>query len=501
MPLVDGNVADLNLEAEVIQERYDTVPSIKDYQPHKKQAAAHKAFLVDGYSRGTLFWGRQVGKSLWSVKHLEMAACRKQGQYFIVFRTHKHAKDVMWRQYLHAIPKSLIAETNSTELTITFNYIKGAFYFPGIGWEYIEHDPNEPPSTIQLLGSDYALDHTGRKSDGMIFDEYQDQDPQNWETVYKHYFTTTRGWACFMGTARGYNHWYYRLEFARNEYKKSLEGGKKRWFYLEATWRDNPATTEEWYEDERAEAEATGQLDTFMQEVELQFRTVAGSVYPMFDRKIHVLTTEGKRDDPDRDPIIIPHDNATLFIVWDFGWVEGHPTAVNFILVDNHQRMFVIDEIHGTQIPMEDVIEMIRMKASGHRITSIIADSARPDLIEIARSKGLPVIPAPKRQGSVPAGIQLMGQKLMPKQSLMGMPEPDMYFTDNVKHTIYQMENYRYRENKKDRPASDMPVKLNDDHPDAIRYLLLYLKYGLIKNDEPIKAPLPMKTNQYGLPM
>ena len=48
------------------------------YKPHKKQQMAHKALLVDGYDRATLFWGRQVGKSLWSVKHLEMADQRSQ---------------------------------------------------------------------------------------------------------------------------------------------------------------------------------------------------------------------------------------------------------------------------------------------------------------------------------------------------------------------------------------------------------------------------------------
>jgi phage terminase large subunit len=503
MGIVEGtNVGDVNLpEAEVIEERFDSVPKITDYQPHDKQSQAHAAFLVNGYQRGTLFWGRQVGKSLWSVKHLEMAAVLKQGQYFIVFNTHKHAKDVMWRQYLHVIPKELIADTNSTELIITFNYCRGAFYFPGIGWQYIEHDPDMPPSTIQLLGSDYAYDHTGRKAHGMIFDEYQDQDPNNWETVYRHFFTTTKGWAAFMGTARGYNHWYDRLQYSKDQYDKSLKGSKKTWFYLEATWRDNPVIDPEYMEEQRHEAEETGQLDTFMQEVELQFRTVQGSVYPMFDRKVHVLKPDGTREEPRNDKVHIPYESGTLFIVWDFGWVEGHPTAVNFILIDDHQRMFIIDEIHGTQIAIDDVIDMIRMKASGYRITHVIADSARPDLIEIARSKHLPVIGAPKRQGSVPAGIQLMAQKLNPKQQMLGLPEPDMYITSNCKHTIYQLENYRYRENKLDRPASDLPVKMNDDHPDAIRYLLLYLKYGLMKTDEPIKARLPMKTNQYGLPM
>ena len=478
-----------------INERPDVVPSIKNYQPHLKQAEAHKAFLVDGYKRGTLFWGRQVGKSLWSVKHLEMAACIKQGQYFIVFRTHKHAKDVMWRQYLHSIPKELIESTNATELTITFKYIKGAFYFPGIGWQAIKHDTNMPPSTIQLLGSDYALDHTGRKADGMIFDEYQDQDPQNWETVYKHYFTTTQGWACFMGTARGFNHWYDRLQFAKERMRKTLEeGAKKTWFYLEATWRDNPATSKEWYETERDEAEETGQLDTFLQEVELQFRTAAGSVFPMFDRKIHVISPNDKR---------IPYDDGTLYVTWDFGWVEGHPTAINFVLIDSQSRWFVIDEIHGLRIPVEDLIDQIITKAGDRRIAGVIADSARPDLIELARKTAgdkqlyLPIFGAPKKQGSIVSGITLMGTKLQPKVQLLGSPEPDMYFTSNCAKTIFQMENYRYREVKKDRPSTDLPVKMHDDHPDALRYLALQMKYGLIKQTGSL-PPKP-KFNGYGL--
>ena len=123
------------------------------YNPHAKQAMAHKAFLVDGYDRGTLFWGRQVGKSLWSVKHLEMAATYKQGPYHIVFNTHKHAKDVVWKQYLHMIPKDMIYDTNATDLEIIFNYMKGAFNMPGIGWQAIKHNTEKARSTIQLLVS------------------------------------------------------------------------------------------------------------------------------------------------------------------------------------------------------------------------------------------------------------------------------------------------------------------------------------------------------------
>lgn len=452
------------------------------YKPHEKQAMAHRAFLVDDYKRGTLFWGRQVGKSLWSVKHLEMAACMKQGQYFIVFGTHKHAKDVMWRQYLHMIPKELIYDTNSTDLTITFNYIKMPIYIPGKGWIAVKHDTSKPRSTIQLLGSDYADDHRGRKADGIVFDEYQDQDPNAWQSVYKFFFTTTNGWAVFMGTAKGYNHWYDLLQFAKTD---------KRWFYLEATWRDNPLVTKEWYQAERDEAEKTGQLDIFLQEVELQFRTAQGSVFPKFDRKIHVVDANDPR---------IPA-GGTCYVTWDFGWVEGHPTAINIVIVDDQGTWWVIDEIHGTEIPIKDAARMVRERVGSRRITLVIADSARPDLIDMVRQEGFPVVGAVKggngSRSSIVSGIILLSQKLLPKIKLVGLPEPDIYFTENCSHTIYQMENYKYREHKENRPTDETPIKKDDDHPDGLRYLALWLKYGHKKDEKPIASTV--KFNEFGL--
>lgn len=457
------------------------------YNPHKKQAQAHRAFLVDGYDRGTLFWGRQVGKSLWSVKHLEMAASYKQGAYHIVFGTHKHAKEVMWKQYLHTIPKQMIYSTNATELEITFNYIKMPIFIPGIGWQAVKHNTENLRSSIRLLGSDYADDDRGLKSNGMIFDEYQDQDPNNFATVYKYFFTTTKGWAAFMGTAKGYNHWWELLEYAK-------QAKNKRWFYLEATWRDNPAVDPEWIENERREAEEKGELDIFLQEVELQFRTVAGSVYKWFDRKTHVISQLDKR---------IP-ENGTTYVTWDFGWAEGHPTAINIVDIDNTGKWFVTDEVHGYEIDIDECLLQIKMKVGEKRITGIVCDSARPDLIDQVSKKApevfgytVAIIPAYKPQGSVASGIQLVAAMIKPKIQLIGEPEPDIYFTENCKHTIYQFENYKYREIKENRLPSEDPVKKDDDHPDGLRYLRLYLKYGTTnKKSKPLAKPV---FNNYGL--
>lgn len=460
------------------------------YKPHAKQVAAHRAFLVDGYDRGTLFWGRQVGKSLWSVEHLKMAASYKQGPYHIVFNTHKHAKKVMWRQYLHLIPEQMIYDKNETDLLITLNYMKTAMNLPGIGWQAIKHNTEALRSTIQLLGSDYADDDRGLKSNGIIFDEYQDQDPNNFAEVYKYFFTTTQGWACFMGTAKGYNHWWELLEHAKQE-------KHTRWFYLEATYKDNTAikpTPEEWYKRERKDAVDRGELDTFEREVELKFTSTAGMVYKWFKRKTHVI--------PQEDPRI--PDNPTIYVTWDFGWSEGHPTAINIVEIDNHGKWFVTDEIHEYYKDIDELLPLIKMKLGERKPTGIICDSARPDLIDRVMKLApehfkyvVSIIPAPKRQNSLPDGIQLMGGMIKPKIQLTGDPEPDFYITDNCKMTIYQHENYKYPEKKEDRPVTDLPVKKDDDHPDGLRYLKLYLKYGL--PDKKKSEHQKPKFNSYGL--
>lgn len=449
------------------------------YQPHQKQIEAHRAFLVDNYKRGTLFWGRQVGKTMWSVYQAWIAAVMKQGQYFIVFKTYSQASQVVWKQYLHTIPKELIAGKqgiNNDDLRVTFHHLQGPMKLPGVGWVNVKHNPDLPPSSIRLLGSDQAESHRGNKAEGIIFDEYADQNPDNWEEVYKYFFTTTKGWAAFMGTPKGYNHWYDMLEYANLK--------KNGWYFSKATWRDNPVIDADWVAKEREEAENKGQLNAFLQEMELEFRAVQGSVYPAFKRSVHTCK-------PDQVP-----DQGTDYVVVDFGYAEDHPLAVNFIRVDVEDRWWVYDEIHVVKTELDVVIEDIKRKMADRRITAIIGDGARPDLIAYMQGKGLPVVAGPKGDGSVISGIDLLRIRLRARIQLVGNPKPQIIFSTACKHTILDFEQYKYAEVKKDRPATEKPIKKNDDHCDAIRYLALYLKTMAPKND---KAPKPMSFGEYGL--
>lgn len=452
------------------------------YTAHRKQAMSHRAFMSEGFKRGVLLFGRQSGKTYFATQHAWISATKDQGRYFIVFQTYKQAHEVVWRQYIPLIPKELIYKKNEQDLLIELNYIENTpIKLPSGETVIINHDKSKPRSTIQLLGSDQADSHRGFKANGIIFDEYATQNPDHWDAVYKHFFTTTDGWAIFMGTPRGYNHFYDLIEYAKED---------PRWFYLEATWRDSPFVKKEFIQAERAEAVKKGTLSQFLQEVELEFRAVQGAVYPQFDRDIHIIK-----------PLDIPED-LTIYSAIDFGY---HTTACLFVGIDKDQNWYVFDEVYGRESILKDIVPQIRDKLGDKRLVLMIGDSQAKDAIETMAQDGFPIVPVTKSGastvpgGSISHGIDLIRQKLKPRTQLIGDPKPELFISSVCKNFIQEIEAYKYPEEKEERNPSEVPEKFNDHGPDALRYLALHLKYGLVKDDKPLVFEMEKATNSYGL--
>lgn len=447
------------------------------YRAEKKQALAHRAFMVDGFKRGVLLWGRQSGKTFFGVNHAWISATIKQGRYFIVFSTYKQAHEVVWRQYLPMIPKEIIFKTNEQDLLVELQYLENTpITLPSGETIMVSHDKNLPRSSIQLLGSDQADSHRGFKGHGMIFDEYADQNPDNLEVVYEPMLSTTNGWIMFMGTPRGYNHFYDLIQFAKED---------PQWFYQEATWRDSPYVSKEFMADVKARAIKRGGLSGFMQEYELEFRSVQGAVYPMFDRKVHVIP-------PSEFP-----DELTYYGAIDFGW---HTTAFLLLGVDKDQTWYVVDSVYGKEETLEDVLPRVKNVIGDKRLVLMVADSANRDAIEIM-GKSYPIVGVNKANDSkgYATGIGLVVEKLKPRIQLVGTPKPSLFIGSNNKHLIYELESYRFPEEKPERNPSDIPVKEDDHGPDALRYLFLQLKFGLQKDDKPLEFEMQKQSNEYNL--
>jgi hypothetical protein len=458
------------------------------YSPFPVQVKAHRAFLVDGYTRGLLYWGRRVGKTQWAIQQLMLSCILNQGQHHMVFKEYLQAETVAWNQYLHTIMPQMIQKTDKSTLTITFHYfgdkdkdISFPVKMPDGTVINVQQDHSQPPSSIRLLGSDKAEQHRGGQSEGMVFDEYQDQDPYNWDTVYKPFFATTGGWAVFMGTAKDIDHWNELLDKAEVN---------PRWYYSKSTWRENPLIKPEWVAEERDEAEREDKLGPFLQEMELIPFSQQGAVYPMFNKKIHVVPQ-------DKVP-----DKGTDYIALDFGFTEGHPMAAAFIRITPDDIWYQYDEIYAVRMQIEDLIQEIKTKMGERRLVGIVADSARPDLIDYMASKGMPIIPSPKSGGEesrIVSGIALLRKRLRPKIQIMGEPKPNYYVTSNCKKTIYEWQHYRYKEIKINRPQSEKPEKENDNIMDAIRYLELFFKFGGPKDEKMPQSSVVKSLNEFGM--
>lgn len=317
----------------------------------------------------------------------------------------------------------------------------------------------------------------------MIFDEYQDQDPEPWFSVYSKFFATTSnkrgsGWACFMGTAKDKDHWNDMLDHAQRDPK---------WYYQKATWRDNPLISHEWVQNDKKQAELQGRLGIWMQEMELIPFTQQGAVYPSFDKQTHVV-----------EPEDVPEE-GTDYVVLDFGFAEGHPLAMGFVRITRDDEWYQWDEIHGTGIQLEDALSEMRYKLGNRRLTAIVADSARPDLIDYIASKGYPVVPSPKKQNSILSGIDLLRKRIKPKVQLIGKPKPNYYVASNCKKTIFEWTHYRYKEIKEGRNPAELPEKKHDDMMDALRYLELWFKFGHPQDTKVPEASMLKDLNPYGL--
>jgi hypothetical protein len=447
------------------------------YVASPKQALAHKAFMQDGFNRGVLLWGRQSGKTWFATQHAWISAVIKQGRYFIVFKTYKQAHEVVWRQYIPMIPKEIIHKTNEQDLTVELNYIENTpITLPSGETIMVNHDKTLPRSSIQLLGSDQADTHRGFKGQGLIFDEYADQNAENLELVYEPMLSTTNGWIVFMGTPRGYNHFYDLIQFAQEDPK---------WFYQEATWRDSPYVSREFMADVKARAIKRGGLSGFMQEYELEFRSVQGAVYPVFDRKVHVIS-----------PQAYP-ENLTYYGAIDFGW---HTTAFLLLGVDKDQTWYVVDSVYGKEETFDSVFPRIKNVIGDKRVVLIVADSADRDAIEVM-GRNFPVAGVNKANDSkgYSTGISLVTEKLKPREQLIGPPKPGLYFGSNNKNLIFELESYHFPEKKEERNESDIPVKEDDHGPDALRYFFLHMKFGLVKEEKPLEFEMEKHTNSYGL--
>lgn len=164
-----------------------------NWTPYEHQIPVWNHFLPDTRGqRGACVWHRRGGKDLTGINVATLKAHQRVGLYWHLLPTYKQARKVIWnnrddegRKFLDYFPPALVDAKHEQEMSIRFR--NGSIY--------------------QLVGTDDVDKLMGPNPVGCIFSEYALHDPKAWHLI-EPILLKNGGWALFISTVRGKNHWY-----------------------------------------------------------------------------------------------------------------------------------------------------------------------------------------------------------------------------------------------------------------------------------------------------
>jgi len=207
----------------------EVVLPANDWRPRPKQMGAWGA-LEGGTKRLALAWHRRFGKDEISLHWAAVAAMQRVGSYWHMLPMANQARKAIWsavnpktgrRRIDDAFPAEIREKTLENEMFIRF----------------------KNGSTWQVVGSDNFDALVGSPPVGIVFSEYALADPQSW-AILRPILVENGGWAIFISTTRGPNHFHKLVEFAKND---------PSWYGETLTVEDTGAIPMEAIEQERKE--------------------------------------------------------------------------------------------------------------------------------------------------------------------------------------------------------------------------------------------------------
>jgi phage terminase large subunit len=132
---------------------------------------------------------RRAGKTVACVNDLITRAIyskKKRPRYAYIAPQLKQAKKIAW-EYLKEYTDGICDKVSESEL-----------------WVRLKHNGAE----ICIYGADNPDSFRGQYFDGVVLDEYGDMSPSVWGKIILPTLADRRGWAVFIGTFKGKNHFY-----------------------------------------------------------------------------------------------------------------------------------------------------------------------------------------------------------------------------------------------------------------------------------------------------
>ena len=401
------------------------------YKPRAPQKEIHRAVKENRWMVAVCH--RRMGKTVCAINQLIHSALnneKQSPQYAYIAPTYSQAKRIAW-DYLKEYTRPLGGVPNVSELRVDFMGRR-----------------------ISLYGADNPDALRGIYLDGTVIDEYGDVNPQLFTEVIRPALSDRLGWAMFIGTPKGSNHFKELRDFADTE---DNEG----WALKEFKASETGLIDEEELKDAK---KAMGE-NKYEQEFEISFDSpIVGSYYG-----------ELMKDITDRNHVReLVSDSATKKITaWDLGMSDSTSIWVAET-IGGEVRLMDYYENNGQSL--SHYIEWLDEK--GYRdYTHILPHDVMVKELQTGKSRfeflsdaGLQIDVAPK--SSVEDGIQAVRRMI-----------PNCWFNkDTTRQGVECLRNYRRVFNEKLNVFQEKPLHDWSSHcADAFRYLALGLDTATIQ--------------------
>jgi hypothetical protein len=294
---------------------------------------------------------RRFGKTVREINELvkRAALCKlPNARYAYLAPYYAQAKAIAW-DYLKHYAQPIAAKVMESELSVEL--VTGA--------------------RIRLFGADNPDALRGLYLDGVVLDEYGDMRPSVWGEIIRPLLTDRKGWASFIGTPKGKNHFHALAEQAKSS---------PDWFYQELKASETGIVDP----SELADARSQMTPEQFAQEFECAFDVPAlGAIY----------ATEIAQAKQDGRVCGVPYDRSALVhTAWDLG--VGDSTCVWFFQ-NVGREIHLIDYYSNSGEPITHYLSVLAGKGYSYGDHHVPHDAAGRELgtgksiVEVASGQGV----------------------------------------------------------------------------------------------------------------
>lgn len=322
-------------------------------------------YLANGGKRAVACYHRRAGKDQVMLHYCAVAAHERVSNIFYCLPEYSQARKVIWsavnphtgmRRIDEAFPDAICAAKREQEMQIVF----------------------KNGSTWQLVGSDAYDALMGSSPSGVVFSEYALANPTAWAYI-RPILLENNGWAAFISTPRGKNHFKSICDMAEKS---------KGWFFERLTAEQTGVFTAEELENELSEYQSQYGDEFgrsyFEQEYLVSFESaILGSIWGDCVAK---ATREGRIT-------AVPHqEGIPVHTAWDLGYTDS--TACWFF-------QMVYGEVH--------VIDFFEEHSKG---IEYYADLLKKRARELGYQYGTHFLPHDARARTLAAGGKSIQQQL-----------------------------------------------------------------------------------------